>query len=416
MLTSLIVPARLRLRTLVCASLLGLVLPHIPARAAESPRFVQDRLAIAAWVDPPMNTEADKRYAELAGANFNVVFGGFGARTPAEIKRQLGLGRKHGLKVLPYYPTLPADNLPTGPACWGYFVRDEPTCSEIPALRETVSRLRQTRPGHLAWINLFPNYASPEQLGAKTYEEYVRRFADEVDVDVLCMDHYPLMSPAADTRDGYCANLEVMRKVSLAKGIPFWNFFNTLPFDAFDDPTEAQIRWQVFASLAYGAKGVIYFCYWNPPDGGMVKNGGIITTDGRRTRHYEHARRLNGELQRLGPVLMKLTSIGVCRVRSADDPAAVLAATPVGISKGEYLIGVFRHADGRQAVMINNHHFAYTQWPTVEFKTDRQKVREIDPQTGRERPVLDESPKLEGLQISLDAAASRLFLLPAPKP
>ena len=113
---------------------------------------------------------------------------------------------------------------------------------------------------------------------------------------------------------------------------------------------------------------------------------------------------------------MKLTSIGVCRVRSADDPAAVLAATPVGISKGEYLIGVFRHADGRQAVMINNHHFAYTQWPTVEFKTDRQKVREIDPQTGRERPVLDASPKLEGLQISLDAAASRLFLLPAPGP
>ena len=28
------------------------------------------------------------------------------------------------------------------------------------------------------------------------------------------------------------------------------------------DPTEAQIRWQVFTSLAYGAKGVLYFTNW----------------------------------------------------------------------------------------------------------------------------------------------------------
>ena len=38
------------------------------------------------------------------------------------------------------------------------------------------------------------------------------------------------------------------------------NYFNSMVFGGKRDPTEAQIRWQVFTSLAYGAKGVLYFC------------------------------------------------------------------------------------------------------------------------------------------------------------
>ena len=78
------------------------------------------------------------------------------------------------------------------------------------------------------------------------------------------MDHYQRFSPEADGRDGYCQNLEVMREQSLAAGVPFWNFFNTMPYGSHTDPTEAQLRWQINASLAYGAKGVMYFCYWTP--------------------------------------------------------------------------------------------------------------------------------------------------------
>ena len=28
------------------------------------------------------------------------------------------------------------------------------------------------------------------------------------------------------------------------------------------DPSEAQLRWQAFTALAYGAKGILYFVYW----------------------------------------------------------------------------------------------------------------------------------------------------------
>jgi hypothetical protein len=55
-----------------------------------------------------------------------------------------------------------------------------------------------------------------------------------------------------------------MRRESLAAGVPFWNFFNCMPFGPHSDPTEDQIRWQIYTSIAYGAKGVLYFCYWTP--------------------------------------------------------------------------------------------------------------------------------------------------------
>jgi hypothetical protein len=48
----------------------------------------------------------------------------------------------------------------------------------------------------------------------------------------------------------------------------------------------------------------------------------------------------------------------------------------------------------------------------VEFDVPTSQVREVDQQTGRVVPIYDDSPNMEGLQVSLDAGAGRLFLLP----
>jgi hypothetical protein len=114
---------------------------------------------------------------------------------------------------------------------------------------------------------------------------------------------------------------------------------------------------------------------------------------------------------------MKLTSEAVVRVSATSDPA-LLQPTPVktltASPQGEYLLGVFRHADGRRAVLLNNYDYLYTSWPTVEFAADLAQVRELDPVTGQEVPVVDDSPAMPGLQTSLDAGGGRLFLCPAP--
>jgi hypothetical protein len=375
-------------------------------------RFSQDRLGVGLWVDPPVDQEAEKRYAELAQAHFTFVIGNFGAHKPEDVRRQMALCEQHDLKLIASMTGLAPEQLPDGPACWGYYIADEPAPAAFPGLRTQVDALRKARPGKLAFINLLPNYASAAALGG-SYVEHVSRFVREVQPDVLSMDHYPHFKPDADGRDVYCQNLEVMREQSLAAKIPFWNFFNTMPFGDHSDPTEAQLRWQINASLAYGAKGVMYFCYWTPGGAEFPKGGAIIQTNGRRTRHYEEAKRINARLKRLGPTLMKLTSTGISRFRTKDDSATILKSSGVSsLTPGEYLIGTFQHADGRRAVLLTNYEFAYSAWPTVVFDAEMSAVVEVNPETGKEEPVDDDSPAMAGLQLSLDAGDGRLFLLP----
>ena len=381
--------------------------------AESAQRFVQDRFAVGLWVDPPLGADADARYAELAAANFNFLIGIFGASTTNGVAKQLELSEKHGLKAIVSMAGLSASQLPTNSACWGYYLADEPGAGAFPALGQAVAAIRKARPGKLAYINLYPNYAPVHALGTTNYYEHVRRFIAEVNPDVLSMDHYPMFQPNADGRDGYCQNLEVMRRHSVAAGIPFWNFFNTMPYGPQSDPTEAQLRWQIFASLTYGAKGVMYFCYWTPAGDEFPKGGAIITREGRQTRHYAEAQRLNAMLKNLGPTLMQLTNTGVVRIKSTDDSEELLKGTAVkSLTKRDYLVGSFVHAvDGRRAVMIQNYHFAYSAWPTVEFVVAADKVLEVSPKTGHASPVVDDSPAMAGLQISLDAGEGRLFLL-----
>ncbi len=403
-------------RSLYLSVLLGMsvaLASQCMTASAEPERFVQDRFVIGFWVDPPIGADADLRYREIADANFTMVLGGFGAKTPETVETQIELCEKYNLKAIVSRAGLPANQLPESPVVWGYTICDEPSAKDFPNLRKTTQEIRAARPGRLCYINLFPNYANKKMLGTKTYDEHIKRFVDEVGVHVLSMDHYPVMKPGVDNRQGYLDNMATMRKYSLMKGIPHWNFFNVMPFGSHSDPTEAQIKWQIYTSLAYGSKGVLYFCYWTPRGREFPKGGAIITADGRKTRHYEQAKRVNSDIKKLGPTLMSLTSIGIYRVSLDKNPDDVLKDTPItSLTQGDYLVGLFKHADGRRAVLLNNYSITYTAWPTVAFSVPVEQVREVCKKTGKEIAVVDDSPAMKGLQISLDSGEGRLFLLP----
>ena len=382
-------------------------------------KWIQDRFIVGLWVPPPVDERADERYRELADAGFNLVIGG--PDRLEDIKRQLDACEKAGLGAFVSVHKRKVENLaPDHPALRGYLWWDEPTVVAFAELSQDVSQVRESHPGKPLLINLLPNYAAPGQLGAPSYDAYISTFVDTVKPEILSMDHYPRFRPGEpDGRDAYCENLASMRTHSLRAGIPFWNFFNTMPYGPHTDPTEAQLRWQITASLAYGAKGVMYFCYCTPGGDEFPKGGAIIGRDDRRTRHYEQARRLNAELAAMGPALMRLTSTRTVRIAPAVDPAPALAGGPIlNLSgapddpKPDYLVGEFEHADGRRAVLLQNYQFAYSAWPTVTFDAPPEVVLEIDKSTGREAPLHDDSPDIQGIQVSLDAGEGRLFLLP----
>jgi hypothetical protein len=86
-----------------------------------------------------------------------------------------------------------------------------------------------------------------------------------------------------------------------------------------------------------------------------------------------------------------------------------------GDSPGEFVIGFFTHTDGRRAILILNHYYSFTAWPTLEFASSNPaEIVEVSKSTGEIAPVIDDSPELKGLQLSFGAGDARLFLLPAP--
>jgi hypothetical protein len=404
------------------AALLMICLDASSALSAAEQRFVQDRFAIGFWWPPHTSENLEDRYREIADAHFSVVIGTAG--TTAE--EQLKLCEKFGLRAI-VRSDVTADKLPESPACWGYILADEPGAAAFPQLAKRAEEIRQKRPGRFGYVNLFPNYASAGQLGTSTYDDHVAKFVEIVKPEVLSMDHYPAIRPERDTREAYCANLETMRKHSLKAGVPFWNYFYAMPFNDRLDPTEAQIRWQINASLAYGGKGVLYFCYWTPGKGAkgtgeFPKGGAIITAEGLKTRHYEEARRINAELENWGPTLMQLTNIGVYRVNTGKEPGMSLTDAPVknlqrvgSDPHADFIIGAFLHRDGRRAVLMVNHSYSFTAWPTAEFEAAPEAMTEVDKATGREVSVVDDSPEMKGLQLSFGASEARLFLLPAKR-
>lgn len=373
--------------------------------------FVQKDFVIGLW-NAPERGDLDKAYRQIAEANFNLVVGTAATNAAGQLK----LCEKYNLQALISGGV--DQSVPDSPAFMGYMLADEPAASGFPEMARLAEQVRTKRPGKLPYINLFPNYAPAYTYGGPTYDDYLAGFIKIVKPEVLSMDHYPVMRPHADSRPSYRANLESCRKQSLVANIPFWNYFASMPFADHLDPTEAQLRWQIFTSIAYGAKGVLYFCYWTPRDTIFRKGGAVITAEGLPTRHYDEARRINGEVKNWGPTLMKLKNTGVYLVTTTN-AAAVPSASGLtnlagiaGDPTGTNLVGTFDSSDGTRAIVILNDSYSYTGWLTVNFDVNPKQVLEVSKTTGELAPVIDDSPDIPGLQLSFGAGDARLFVLP----
>jgi len=63
-----------------------------------------------------------------------------------------------------------AERTAQSPAVLGYFITDEPGASDFPALAQAVKAVKRHAPGKLAYINLFPDYATRGEVGRSQLE------------------------------------------------------------------------------------------------------------------------------------------------------------------------------------------------------------------------------------------------------
>jgi hypothetical protein len=282
---------------------------------AQSP-FPPGELPILAWIGPPSDQTTPERYRELADAGFNLSFSGFPDAETME--RALEVARGAGVKLMISCPELRNDPESTvrrfkdHPAAAGYYLRDEPSAADFRELGDWARRIRAVDDKLPCYLNLFPTYASPEQLGTATYREHVDRFLREVPVPIVSFDHYPIVGDRI--RADWYENLEIIAEVSRREGKPFWAFALAVAHNPYPVATVDGLRLQVFSNLAYGARAIQYFTYWTPVSTPWNFHRAPIESDGTRTEVYDRVRQVNRELQSVAPVFLGAEVVAVAHL------------------------------------------------------------------------------------------------------
>ncbi|MBI2302487.1 MAG: hypothetical protein HYU66_26575 [Armatimonadetes bacterium] len=378
---------------------------------------------IGYWYGPPAEYNTRETWQAVKDAGF--TFGGMGNYGVDGNPKMLDLCAEVGLKAIVidgrlawqvtagdhWRETLAevVKDYGSHPALLGYYLQDEPHYSLFDALGKVSQELQRIDPRHLPYINLFPTYASVEQLGNPTFADHLETFLRIVQPGVLSYDHYALLRDGG-LRGDYFENLALIRAAAQRHGVAPWDIFLSLPHLGYRDPTAAEMRWQAYTALAYGMKGLMYFTYWTHPDWEKDGQTAIVHPDGKPARLYPIVQAVNREVQALGPTLLGLTSTAVYHTGPIPAACTRLEGDAVLSVEGDppLVIGLFEDAQQQTYAMLVNRDYAAAADVVVHFKPHVKQVLAVSPQDGREQPAAFDKGVLG---LHLEPGDGRLFRL-----
>ena len=315
-------------------------------------------LPILAWHSIPADSTTLERFLEMKDIGINTHFSGYPDADAME--RALDLAEQAGIKIIISCPELSEEPEKTvirfmnHPALAGYFLRDEPNTSAFPELAAWAKRIRATDDNHFCYLNLLPTYAPLDMLQAESYRDYVHRFDQEVPLQLLSFDHYPIVGD--HYRPDWYENLEIFSDEARKAGKPFWAFALATAHDPYPIPDLSHLRLQMYSNLAYGAQGLQYFTYWTPgKNPNWNFHHGPIGLDGKRTDVYDKIKTLNTELQALSGVFLGAEVISVRHTGDSSRDRRPDRTARTGQSSGNRgrRCGRFSVAKQREAIFGN---------------------------------------------------------------
>jgi len=251
-------------------------------------------------------------------------------------------------------------------AVYAIYLRDEPNASLFPQLNVWSNAVKKQ--GVLPYINLYPDYASAEQLGTADYEAHLDRYVEICQPPYISYDNYSLFEGGRLDENRFYGNLESVRNKSLEAGIPFWNVILSNAHFAYAEPSDATLAIQVYSTLAYGGRGIGYFTYYTP----QVGNYRLAPIDrfGYRTKTWELMRNINLQIHSLVPVYGTLKSVNVFHTGTVPRGGRGLESAQLveSVGGGSLLVGEFVDPAGKPHAMVVNKSMHSSVAFDIQFK------------------------------------------------
>ena len=286
-------------------------------------------LQIAAWVISSTDMTTEEQIAEIVDCGFNQIIIARGENFHDHAKWMA----KYQLRGLWHDGTVHLENWQAAgntihnPAdyigesvTWGHMLRDEPNANMYADLGEMFTQYETAYPGKVPFINLFPIYANEQQMQVPTYQEYVDRFFAEVNPWYASVDIYPL-NVGKVIIDNYFVNLDIFATACRNAKVPFGVYIQSVSFAASKrTPTEAELRWQAYNALAFGATNIEYFTYRTPNSSTEDFKDALIGRDNQKTDRWYSARNVNAALNTMANAFMQYDHLGCWGVNMQNAP------------------------------------------------------------------------------------------------
>ena len=295
---------------------------------------------------------------------------------------------------------------------------DEPGKWQYLDFAEKNRRFKRLAPSRPFVVNLLPCYGpySPYPV----YRDYVRSYIETVKPTLFTYDHYALGGKSPHHGGAFFANFEIAREEAVRANIHFGFFGSVGHFGGMRSASEAELHWQAYSALAYGARLLAWFLYSTPPAGDYGPEGApgdwrdhVIDRDGSRTRHYAMFRRLNGEILALGDTLLRLESTGVFHTRPLPELTKDIARSTLirSVGDGQWIAGEFVDGSDRPCFMLVNRDFTKQQEAVINFRGKVRKLFEVSKIDGQKAPVKAFDVQSGTVRLNLSAGDGRLFIV-----
>ena len=414
--------------------------PKGPPLSPLKPAVSELPFMISYWCGPPKAETTSERYKELAECGFNVAFAAIDNLWSPNDKAQeehnlklLDLCKEAGmqaliwdgniLKVGAFDKAPKPEEIPqiektldaliakysSHPAFLGFIEGDESITLEGTRRLGVVNQyLMKKDPKHVPYFNLLPAYAFPVRT---EYDTYVSKFIEDGKAPFVSWDHYRQMFGGGD-ESTYWANLELMRKKCTEVGIPFNQIIVSLKHMGYRECSEADLRWQVNTSLAFGSRGIQYFTYWFTKGLAWADAPSFIDKNGKRDRKYDYAKKINNRAAKLGPTLIKLVCTGAYCAGTPLPPGAVPLPDNAPVKKaegGRVVVGCFQSAEGKRYIFPVNRTLKFVVTSKLTLDEWAESVSEVSQETGE---LLPPTPLTDGtLEVKLQPGDGQLFLI-----
>ncbi len=389
-----------------------------------------ENICISIFWPPTPAYITDEQYQLIADAGVNWVMGAGEETlaTAANQKKMLELCEKYGLgmtvqdgnfgdNLLGKSETVIASYVAKWedyPAAQGFYIRDEPFNPNT--YIDAYVALKKAAPEASMHLNFLPlgSYGTEALYKAQLTDWCRLTAASGYPIEYLMFDQYPFpLTGNGMNRSGFFQNTRAVWEVGLAEGVKTGMYIQTVQQDvAFRRPSASEIRYEMYAALAFGYKQLSFFTWFTPVDRSEPFSDGIISADGKPNEHYYDIQEINREILAIGTTLVKCDALEVWFNGSDTygQPKVPEDFFVQASKRDSVILSYLRHKEtGRNYPMVVNNDYNRQRDITLTFDEAIQSLSEVSREDGTLKAL---SMNGQTLKLTLAAGDGMLIALP----